>query len=68
MPAIFACCRKDERRNTLIVDDVLASLEAGRNPLVLTERRDYLEYFADCFKNAARNIVMLRGEMDASAC
>ena len=66
MPAIFACLSKDERRNTLIVDDVLASLEAGRNPLVLTERRDHLEYFAACFKGAARNIVVLRGGMSAA--
>lgn len=55
MPAIFACLSKDEKRNTLIVDDVLASLESGRNPLVLTERRDHLEYFAARFKGAARN-------------
>jgi superfamily II DNA or RNA helicase len=66
MPAIFACLSKDEKRNTFIVDDVLASLEAGRNPLVLTERRDHLEYFATCFKGAARNIVVLRGGMSAA--
>ena len=49
MPAIFAALSKDEPRNTLIIDDVLAALEAGRNPLVLTERRDHLEYLAACF-------------------
>ena len=42
MPAIFAALAKDEARNTLIIDDVLAVLEAGRNPLLLTERRDHL--------------------------
>jgi hypothetical protein len=66
MPAIFASLSKDEKRNTLIVDDVLAALEAGRNPLVLTERRDHLEYFAAAFKGAARNIVVLRGGMSAA--
>ena len=66
MPAIFASLSKDERRNTLIVDDVLTSLEAGRNPLVLTERRDHLEYFAAAFKGSARNIVVLRGGMSAA--
>ena len=66
MPAIFAALAKDEKRNTLIIDDVLASLEAGRNPLVLTERRDHLDYLARTFKGAARNIVVMRGGMGAS--
>ncbi len=67
MPAIFAALAKDERRNTLIVDEVLAALEAGRNPLVLTERRDHLEHLASCFRGAARNITVLSGGMKASA-
>ena len=66
IPAIFAALAKDETRNTLIVDDVLAALEAGRNPLVLTERRDHLDYLAQCFKGSARNIIVLRGGMKAS--
>jgi superfamily II DNA or RNA helicase len=41
-------------------------LEAGRNPLVLTERRDHLEYLAARFKGAARNIAVLRGGMSAA--
>jgi len=66
MPAIFAALSKDELRNTRIIDDVLAALEAGRNPLVLTERRDHLEYLAARFKGAARNITVLRGRMSAA--
>jgi superfamily II DNA or RNA helicase len=66
MPAIFAALSKDELRNTRIIDDVLAALEAGRNPLVLTERRDHLEYLAARFKGAARNVTVLRGGMSAA--
>lgn len=66
IPAIFAALAKDEDRNTAIIDDVLAALEAGRNPLLLTERRDHLEYLASCFKGAARNITVLRGGMSAA--
>lgn len=66
MTAIFARLASDEKRNAMIVDDVLASLEAGRNPLLLTERRDHLEYLAGCFKGAARNIVVLRGGLSAA--
>ncbi len=65
MPAIYSAIAKDESRNVMIVDDVLAALEAGRNPLVLTERREHLDYLASCFAGAARNIVVLRGGMSA---
>jgi superfamily II DNA or RNA helicase len=63
--AIFATQARDQARNTLIIDDVLAALEAGRNPLVLTERRDHLELLADAFRGAAHNITVLRGGMSA---
>lgn len=66
MPSIFAALSKDEQRNTQIVDDVLAALEAGRNPLVLTERRHHLEYLVARFKGAAKNITVLRGGMKAA--
>ncbi len=66
LAAIFAALSKDEQRNTCIIDDVLAALEARRNPLVLTERRDHLEYLAARFKGAARNITVLRGGMSAT--
>ncbi len=63
--AIFASVALDEARNTLIIDDVLAALEGGRNPLVLTERRDHLDLLAASFSGAARNITVLRGGMNA---
>jgi hypothetical protein len=28
----------------MIVDDIMTALEAGRSPIVLTERRDHLEF------------------------
>jgi superfamily II DNA or RNA helicase len=65
MPAIFAALAQDGPRNVQIIDDVLAALEAGRNPLVLTERRDHLDYLEFAFRGAARNIVVLRGGMSA---
>lgn len=63
--AIFAAVARDESRNNLIIDDVLAALEAGRNPLVLTERRDHLDLLVKSFHGAARNITVLRGGMSA---
>lgn len=53
----------DESRNRIIVDDVLHALEQGRSPIVLTERRDHLDYLADQLRGVARNLVVLRGGM-----
>ncbi len=55
----------DASRNQLIVNDVLNALEEGRSPILLTERRDHLEYFEAQLRPAARNLVVLRGGMGA---
>ena len=39
---VYGLLAGDERRNALILDDVIGSLEAGRSPIVLTERKDHL--------------------------
>lgn len=65
MPALYAALAADENRNALILDDVVASLEAGRHPLVLTERRDHLDALRVRFEKFATNIVVLRGGMGA---
>lgn len=65
MPAIYAALAEDEARNDLIFDDVLNSLEAKRSPIVLTERKDHLEYLQQRFNGFAKNIVVLRGGMSA---
>lgn len=66
MPAVYAAIAQDEPRNNLIFDDVLKALEAKRSPIVLTERRDHLEYLQDRFSRFVRNLVVLRGGMSAS--
>ena len=65
MPAIYAALAEDEARNDLIFDDVLKSLEAKRSPIVLTERKNHLDYLQQRFSRFARNIVVLRGGMSA---
>ena len=65
MPAIYAALAQHERRNDLIFDDVLKSLEAGRSPIVLTERKDHLEHLQKRFSRFVRNLVVLRGGMSA---
>ena len=47
----------------MILDDVIGALEDGRSPILLTERRDHLDYFADQLGSVARHLVILRGGM-----
>jgi superfamily II DNA or RNA helicase len=48
-------------RNDLIFDDILRSLEAGRSPVVITERTDHLEHLASRLARFAKNAFVLRG-------
>jgi len=66
MAALYVALAQDEQRNALIFDDVLTALEAGRSPLVLTERRDHLEMLRGRFKRFAKNLIVLRGGMAAA--
>jgi superfamily II DNA or RNA helicase len=61
--ALYAKLAADEARNALIIDDTIAALESGRSPLLLTERRDHLEYLARRLRPAARHLVVLHGGM-----
>jgi superfamily II DNA or RNA helicase len=51
----------DEARNDLIFDDVLCALEAGRSPIVITERTAHLEIIAKRLERFAKHVVVLRG-------
>jgi superfamily II DNA or RNA helicase len=65
MPAIYSALGFDAARNSAIFDDVLTALEAGRCPLILTERRDHLEALRARFERLTRNLVVLHGGMAA---
>ena len=60
---IYQRIAHDSRRNDLILDDIISALAAGRSPIVLTERRDHLEFLAERLKPFARNLVTLSGGM-----
>jgi len=44
---------------------VIGSLEEGRSPILLTERKDHVEYFATHLQKFARHLVVLQGGMSA---
>jgi superfamily II DNA or RNA helicase len=60
---IYSALAADEKRNRLILDDVIQALEGGRSPILLTERKDHLEYFARHLGKLARHVVVLQGGM-----
>lgn len=60
---LYAALAGDEQRNRFIVDDVIQALEQGRSPILLTERKDHLEYFAAHLGKLARHVVVLQGGM-----
>ena len=65
MTALFAALASNEQRNELIFDDVLKCLDAGRRPVVLTERRDHLELLRARFAPFTKNLVVMYGGMKA---
>lgn len=64
---LYASLTRDEARNAMILNDVVRALEQGRSPILLTERKDHLEFFAKRLERVARNLVVLHGGMGAKA-
>jgi superfamily II DNA or RNA helicase len=62
---IYAGLARDDARNELIFNDILSALEAGRSPVVITERKDHLALLADRLSKFAKNVIVLRGGMAA---
>ena len=60
---LYSALAADRSRNDLILDDVAQALAEGRSPVLLTERRDHLEYLAERMQGRARHLVILRGGM-----
>ncbi len=53
----------DERRNKMIADDVIAAIEDGRSPVVLTERRDHVAVFEQLLQGRVQHVLSLTGGM-----
>ena len=62
---LYARIAQDTARNDLIFDDILTALEAGRSPVVITERKDHLDTLASRLSKFAKNVIVLRGGMGA---
>src|SRR5438034_2445347 len=53
----------DESRNHRICEDVIEAVEAGRSPLVLTERNEHLDGLANQLEGRVGHVIVLRGGM-----
>ena len=60
---IYQALAADEQRNQLILDDVIQAVAGGASPILLTERRDHLEYLAGRLRSFVRHVVVLQGGM-----
>jgi superfamily II DNA or RNA helicase len=60
---LYASMARDEARNQMIFDDVLSALEAGRSPVVITERKDHLQTISERLVKFAKNVIVLKGGM-----
>jgi len=65
--AVYSALATDAERNGIIVADVLAALEVGRSPIVLTERREHLDRLVDALAPRCRNVVALHGGLKPKA-
>lgn len=55
---------EDHERNNMILQDIIKSFEQGRYPLMLTERKDHLQWFQEQLKFVGiNNIFVLKGGM-----
>ena len=64
---LYGKLHRDEARNAAILEDIIGTLVEGRNPIVLTQRREHLEWFAERVRPYARNIAVLKGGMGKRA-
>jgi len=62
---IYSQLAASEKRNEMIIDDVIRAMEDGRSPILLTERREHLEFLAEQLGRVTRNLVVLKGGVRA---
>ncbi len=64
---IYSDLAKSEFRNSVIVSDVLKSVEQGRTPIVLTERKEHAATLRELLSGKCKNVIVLTGAASAKA-
>jgi superfamily II DNA or RNA helicase len=60
---VYSSLEKDADRNQMIVEDVVAAIQANRFPVVLTERREHLETLAELLNKRVAHVFVMKGGM-----
>lgn len=63
---VYTALVSDENRNEQIFNDVLSALDNKRVPLLLTERTQHLEWFANRLRKFVKHVFVLQGGMKRS--
>ena len=58
---LYSLLATNEERNDIIFNNILNSLEQERSSIVLTERKEHLDYFAQRLGKFIRNLIILHG-------
>jgi superfamily II DNA or RNA helicase len=61
--SIYSDLAADEARNRLIADDVIAAVDAGRFPVLLTERREHLDILTELLRDRVAHVFLMVGGM-----
>ena len=60
---VYSSLEKDDDRNQMIVDDVVAAIHVKRFPVLLTERREHLEILAELLNKRVAHLFVMKGGM-----
>ena len=64
---VYKKLSENEIRNNMIVSDVVEALKEGRNPIVLTERREHVVLLAERLSCYCKNVIQLVGTASAKS-
>ncbi len=64
---LYKALATDQYRNQHILNDVISALRKGRSPILLSERRDHLDYFARELLKITPHVVTMTGGMSGKA-
>jgi len=56
---VYLSLEKDDDRNQMIFDDVVAAVQVNRFPVLLTERREHLETLAELLAKRVAHVIVI---------
>jgi len=65
---MYGLLSRDPERNAMIVGDIIAAVEKGKYPLVLTERTEHADLLYQMLQEKTSGVFLLKGRMKKSKC